>query len=257
MTYRIMKRVITCFLLLCIFSVVSSYAQNPKESHFMTKDLARRIKYNCQRNDQLTAFFYSTNSFSSYKEGDKILSNLEEYPEYAEKYLMSIYNTYDVDWGYFAMKQLGLSIHEINIVEKVWGKGKYSNDPSLVVQTKSDYITQVMAKKIGYFCLKNQRSFYFFVRATQLPQYISDKILTTLDMHLDYAETFVCEIFKQYQEEVAYYQLRQMGLTIDEVENAQRFWKYFHEQEQERINQEKQDYEQKKGKRDYSKNRNK
>ena len=67
-------------------------------------------------------------------------------------------------------------------------------------------------------------------------------------MHLDYAETFVCEVFKQYQEEVAYFQLRQMGLTVDEVENAQRFWRYFNEQEQERIKKEKQDYEQKKGK---------
>lgn len=105
----------------------------------------------------------------------------------------------------------------------------------------SQYITPVMARKIGYYCQYNQRALSLF--ATANPEQVqnrsdrANRLLSELDKHLDCAENFIITLYYNYGVEMSYFALKDAGFTIQETDIAEAIWKK--EQEKQNIIAEK------------------
>lgn len=98
--------------------------------------------------------------------------------------------------------------------------------------TKS-YVTEEMAEKISYQCQYNERMNWLFATANDFNfSHEADKVLRTLNKHLDCAERFLIAIYRQYGMKMGYYALKDMGFTIEETEKVEAVWK----KEEDRLN---------------------
>ena len=100
---------------------------------------------------------------------------------------------------------------------------------SVYSQTKKNqqsFVTTAMAKKISYSCQYNERMQWFFANANQINfSDEADRILRTLDKHLDYAEKYLVALYYNYGMRMGYYALKDMGFTIQETEKVEAVWK--------------------------------
>lgn len=100
---------------------------------------------------------------------------------------------------------------------------------SVCSQTKKkqqSFVTTTMAKKISYSCQYNERMQWFFANANQINfSDEADRILRTLDKHLDYAEKYLIALYYNYGIKMGYYALKDMGFTIQETEKIEEVWK--------------------------------
>jgi len=88
------------------------------------------------------------------------------------------------------------------------------------------YVTYSMANKISYHCQYYPRGQSLFANANQISLTSEvDKILRTLDKHLDYAEKFLLALYYNYGMEMGYWALKDMRFTIDETKVVQSIWK--------------------------------
>ena len=90
-------------------------------------------------------------------------------------------------------------------------------------------VTTTMAKKISSYCQYNQRALSLFAVAnSQQVQNRTDlahRLLKTLDKHLDCAENFIVTLYYNYGVEMAYFALKDAGVTIKETDVAETIFK--------------------------------
>lgn len=93
---------------------------------------------------------------------------------------------------------------------------------SVYSQTKKNqqsFVTTDMARKISYSCQYNERMRWFFANANNINfSDEADRILRTLDKHLDYAEKYLIALYYNYGTRMGYFALKNMGFTIKETE---------------------------------------
>lgn len=113
------------FLLLTIslaFSLLTGtvFAQNSNKQSFVTTDMAMKISNYFQYNTDYIYIFLGANFIEYNRESDRIIRTLDTHLDYAERFLLSLYNHYGLENGYFALKKIGFTIQETDIVESVW-----------------------------------------------------------------------------------------------------------------------------------------
>lgn len=95
-------------------------------------------------------------------------------------------------------------------------------------QTKKQqqsFVTPSMARKISYSCQTNERMWVIFSNTNKIVSNSeADKILQTLNNHLDYAENYLMSIYYNYGTEMAYFALKKMGFTLQETEKVETEW---------------------------------
>lgn len=90
----------------------------------------------------------------------------------------------------------------------------------------NSYITYSMANKISYHCQSNARGQSLFANANNINfSDEADRILRTLDKHLDYAEKFLLELYYIYGMRMGYFALKDMSFTVQEIEKVETVWK--------------------------------
>lgn len=93
-------------------------------------------------------------------------------------------------------------------------------------KNQQSFVTTAMAKKISYSCQYNERMQWFFANANQINfSDEADRILRTLDKHLDYAERYLIALYYNYGVKMGYFALKDMGFTIQETEKVEIVWK--------------------------------
>ena len=102
----------------------------------------------------------------------------------------------------------------------------FQNIYSQTKKNQQSFVTTAMAKKISYSCQYNERMQWFFANANQINfSDEADRILRTLDKHLDYAEKYLIALYYNYGMKMGYYALKDMGFTIQETEKVEEVWK--------------------------------
>jgi hypothetical protein len=97
---------------------------------------------------------------------------------------------------------------------------------SQTTKNQQSFVTTAMAKKISYSCQYNERMQWFFANANQINfSDEADRILRTLDKHLDYAEKYLIALYYNYGMKMGYFALKDMGFTIQETEKVEAVWK--------------------------------
>lgn len=100
-----------------------------------------------------------------------------------------------------------------------------SNLPAQTKNQGQDVITTTMAKKISYSCKHNRNMLSLFANANNIAFHSeADKILVSLDKHLDYARKFVIVLYSSYGIEQSYFTLKDAGFTIPEIDRAEAIW---------------------------------
>lgn len=110
-----------------LFSLTFSQAlfsqnKNEKEKTSVTPEMARKIGYHCQYSQRGLAFFANANNINFSHEADKIVRSLDKHLDYAENFLLALYAGYGIEKGYWALKDMGFAIKEIDIAESIWAK---------------------------------------------------------------------------------------------------------------------------------------
>lgn len=109
----------------------------------------------------------------------------------------------------------------------------------------NSYITYSMANKISYYCQYNARGQSLFANANNINfSDEADRILRTLDKHLDYAEKFLLELYYIYGMRMGYFALKDMSFTIQETEKVEAVWKVEETKQQAIAEKKKQEKEQ-------------
>jgi hypothetical protein len=102
----------------------------------------------------------------------------------------------------------------------------FQNVYSQTKENQQSFITATMAKKISYSCQYNERMQWLFANANQINfSNEADRILRTLDKHLDYAEKYLIALYYNYGMRMGYFALKDMGFTIQETEKVEEVWK--------------------------------
>ena len=102
-----------------------SYCQNKKVKTTVTPLMARKISYYCQYNDRALSLFASANSEAVQNRKDlayKLLEKLDKHLNYAEEFIITLYSNYGIEMSYFALKDAGFTIKEIDVAELIWMK---------------------------------------------------------------------------------------------------------------------------------------
>lgn len=112
-------------------------------------------------------------------------------------------------------------------------------------KNQQSFVTSSMAKKISYSCQYNERMQWFFANANNINfSHEADKILRTLDKHLDYAEKYLIALYYNYGMRMGYFALKDMGFTLQETEKVEAVWKKEESKQQAIDEKEKQEKEQ-------------
>ena len=112
-------------------------------------------------------------------------------------------------------------------------------------KNQQSFVTSSMAKKISYSCQYNERMQWFFANANNINfSHEADKILRTLDKHLDYAEKYLIALYYNYGMRMGYFALKDMGFTLQETEKVEAVWKKEEAKQQAIAEKEKQEKEQ-------------
>ena len=109
------------FLLSLSVGTITAQTTDGKQS-YVTASMARKINYGCRYNERLEYLFANANNINFSHEADKILRTLDKHLDYAEKFLMAIYQQYGLRMGYHALKDMDFNIEETEKVEAVWRK---------------------------------------------------------------------------------------------------------------------------------------
>ena len=119
---------------------------------------------------------------------------------------------------------------------------------SVYSQTKKNqqsFVTTDMARKISYSCQYNERMRWFFANANNINfSDEADRILRTLDKHLDYAEKYLIALYYNYGTRMGYFALKNMGFTIKETERVEVVWEQEEAKQEAIANKKRQEEEQ-------------
>lgn len=118
-----MKRKFLTILLLLI-TPMFIYGQTKNKSE-LSATMAKKISYYCQYNKRALSLFKIANSDIIQYRNDlafRLLDNLEKRIDCAENFIITLYYNYGVEMSYFALKDAGFTVREIDIAESIWNK---------------------------------------------------------------------------------------------------------------------------------------
>lgn len=118
----IMRILIVVFTMLFSCFLSSASAQTPEQESYLTPSMLMKISSYCQRKELMQYMFARVNDIYYSDEVDKALRTLYNHLDYAEKFLIEIYDQYGSRMGYFVLKDMGFTLYESSIVEDVWKK---------------------------------------------------------------------------------------------------------------------------------------
>lgn len=122
MKFRFPKFMAILGILLISSFFQNGYSQSKKTNYDVTPEMARKIGYHCQYSQRGLAFFANANNINFSHEADKIVRTLDKHLDYAENFLLALYGSYGIEKGYWALKDMGFAIKEIDIAESIWAK---------------------------------------------------------------------------------------------------------------------------------------
>lgn len=102
----------------------------------------------------------------------------------------------------------------------------FSRDSFAQSQKSESVITTAMAKKIGYACQYNARVKSIFATSNKLQSYREvEKIISSLDKHLDYAQNFIISLYANYGVEGSFIILKEtIGFSVPEIDKVELIW---------------------------------
>lgn len=121
-----MRKILLFLTTSIAFSLLTGtiFAQSSKNQSFVTTDMAVKISNYCEYDELMRDIFVSANLTYYNRESDRILRTLDTHLDYAEKFLLSLYNHYGLEKSYFALKNMGFTIQETDIIEDIWENHK-------------------------------------------------------------------------------------------------------------------------------------
>lgn len=147
--------------------------KNEKEKTSVTPEMARKIGYHCQYNQRGLAFFANANNINFSHEADKIVRSLDKHLGYAEKFLLALYYSYGIEKGYWALKDMGFAIKEIDIAESIWAKEKEKQD-KIREENEIEKRKAELSKEKDIFDLATHGGYFGFHALTVPPEITID-----------------------------------------------------------------------------------
>ena len=142
-----MKKVLLITIISLAWSIVSCLAQEQKTANsFVTPSMAKKISYSCQYNERMQWLFATANQINFSSEADKILRTLDKHLVYAEKFFLALFYNYGMEKGYWALKDMGLTISEINTIQDIWKKEE--DRQKIIIDKKRKEKEQALSKRI-------------------------------------------------------------------------------------------------------------
>ena len=113
-----MKKYVLLLVVSAALCNINVYSQT---KNGVTPQMAIKISYFCQNNSRAFGLFQIiTGNEARMDLADKILRDLPNQLNYAEKFIIILYDNYGVERSYFALKGAGFTIEETGIAEKLW-----------------------------------------------------------------------------------------------------------------------------------------
>lgn len=110
--------------ILCIILSIGSYARTPQQSpSVITQSMAKKIGYFCRYNDRAMILFAQSNADVVQNRRDiaeQLLWSLENHLDYAEKFLIMLYDVYGKQLAYSSLNNMNFTPKEHDIADSLY-----------------------------------------------------------------------------------------------------------------------------------------
>ena len=130
-------------LILILSAVIMSLTLTTVNAQTVTKKMAEKVGYLCLSNQ--TAFARFANSIGAYDRGhvDAVLRNLSNHLDYAERFIIFLYDVYGEEMTYWALRDC-LTVDELRTAKKLYEKVE---DERRVLKEEEEERQKILLKK--------------------------------------------------------------------------------------------------------------